>query len=335
MRSIKIYMKEKLIAMNSEKDELLKAIGNSGYIAVVSHINPDGDNLGSVLGLGMSLVQLGKKVDFIKPDIIPDDYNFLPGVERLSGYGELRDKLDLLIVLDCSDPTRLGENQKLIDVAKVVVNVDHHVSNTMFGDILLVDPKASSTGELVFDIIEDLNLPIDEEIATCLYTAITTDTGRFSYQSVTASTHRIAASLYELGINGYEINKRLYQTRSLKRTRLFSRAMAEMELMFEGKGAVVKISRRMLEETGASMEDTEGIVEFLRDTESVEAACILKEMDENLIKASIRTKDPIDANKICGAFGGGGHIRASGCTISATMEEAAALISDEIKRHIE
>lgn len=335
MRSIKIYTKEKLVMMNSEKTELLKAIENSDSIAVVSHINPDGDNLGSLLGLGMSLVQLGKKVAFIGADIVPEDYKFLPGIEKLSGYGTIIDSLDLLIILDCSDPTRLGENQGLIDDAKIVVNIDHHISNTMFGDIKLVNPKASSTGELVFDIIDELKLPIDEEIATCLYTAITTDTGRFSYQSVTANTHKIAASLYGLGINGYEINKRLYQTRSLKRTRLFSRAMAEMELMFEGKAAIVKISKKMLEESGASMEDTEGIVEFLRDTESVVAACILKEMDENLIKASVRTKDPIDANKVCGSFGGGGHIRASGCIISGTLEEAAAQITDEIKRHIE
>lgn len=321
--------------MNSEKFELLKAIENSNSIAVASHINPDGDNLGSLLGLGMSLVQLGKKVAFIRADIVPEDYKFLPGIERLSGYGTIIDNLDLLIILDCSDPTRLGENQRLIDDAKIVVNIDHHISNTMFGDIKLVDPKASSTGELVFDIIQELKLPVNEEIATCIYTAITTDTGRFSYQSVTANTHRTAASLYEIGINGYEINKKLYQTRSLKRTRLFSRAMAEMELMFEGRAAVVKISRKMLEETGATMEDTEGIVEFLRDTESVEAACILKELDENQIKASVRTKDPVDANKVCSVFGGGGHIRASGCTISGTLEEAAEQIAEEIKRHIE
>lgn len=334
MRSIKTYTKEKLVKMNSEKYELFKAIENSYSIAVVSHINPDGDNLGSLLGLGMSLVQLGKKVAFIRADIVPEDYKFLPGIERLSGYGTIIDGLDLLIILDCSDPTRLGDNQILIDDARVVVNIDHHISNTMFGDIKLVDHKASSTGELVYNIIEELELPIDEEIATCIYTAITTDTGRFSYQSVTANTHKIAAKLYDLGINGYEINKKLYQTRSLKRTRLFSRAMAEMELIHEGRAAIVKISREMLKETGASMEDTEGIVEFLRDTESVEAACILKELDEFQIKASVRTKDPIDANKICGAFGGGGHIRASGCTIYGTLEEASIQITAEIKRHI-
>ena len=155
MRSIKIYTKEKLVMMNSEKYELLNAIENSDSIAVVSHINPDGDNLGSLLGLGMSLVQLGKEVAFIRADIVPEDYKFLPGIEKLSGYGTIIDGLDLLIILDCSDPTRLGENQRLIDDAKIVVNIDHHISNTMFGDIKLVDPKASSTGELVFDIRAD------------------------------------------------------------------------------------------------------------------------------------------------------------------------------------
>ena len=328
-------MKEKLVMMNSIFNEISKSIEDSKNIAVVSHINPDGDNLGSLLGFGLSLVRFGKNVEFVKSDIIPEDYTFLPGADKLSGYGQSRKYLDLLIVLDSSDPTRLGDNKILLDEAKVVINIDHHVSNSMFGDIKLVDAKASSTGEIVYKLIEYLNLPIDTEIATCLYAAITTDTGRFSYQSVTGETHRIAAKLYDEGIDGYEINKRLYQTRSLKRTRLFSRAMADMELLFDGKAAIIKISRKMLEETGASMEDTEGIVEFLRDTDSVEAACLLKEIDENQVKVSIRTKNTIDANKMCSSFGGGGHIRASGCTISATLDEAAVLLSEEISRHID
>lgn len=329
-----MFMPERLVWMNSCYSDLLRLINNSSSISIVSHINPDGDNLGSLLGFGLSLIAYGKSVDLVEPDIIPEDYRFLPGIEKLSGYGEQRENIDLLIVLDSSDPTRLGDNEHLINSAKVVVNIDHHISNSQFGDLNIIDTKASSTGEIVFIAIEKLKLPMDDKIATCIYTAISTDTGRFSYQSVTQETHRIAAKLYELGIDGYDINRNLYQNRSLKRTRLFAIALSEMKLLFDGRVAVVTVTQKMLEDSGASMEDTEGIVEFLRDTDSVEAACLLKEIKTEVVKASIRTKETIDANAICSAFGGGGHIRASGCTLNADTTEAEKLVVDEISKYI-
>ena len=233
--------------MNSEFIALLQAIDSSHSISLVSHINPDGDNLGSMLGFGLSLIKYGKNVDLVKPDLIPDDYRFLPGILNLSGYGELRDSVDLLIVLDSSDPSRLGENRHLLDLAKQVVNIDHHVSNSLFGDIKIVATEASSTGEIIYQIIEQLGLPLDKDIAVCIYTAISTDTGRFSYQRVTSETHRIAAKLYEQGIDGYEINKNLYQMRSLKKTKLFALGLSEMKLLFEGRLAIIGITQNMLE----------------------------------------------------------------------------------------
>lgn len=319
--------------MNSEFIALLQAIDNSHSISLVSHINPDGDNLGSMLGFGLSLIKYGKNVDLVKPDLIPDDYRFLPGILHLSGYGEVRDPMDLLIVLDSSDPSRLGENRHLLDLAKQVVNIDHHVSNSLFGDIKIVASEASSTGEIIYQIIEQLGFPLDKDIAACIYTAISTDTGRFSYQSVTSETHRIAAKLYEQGINGYEINKNLYQMRSLKKTKLFALGLSEMKLLFEGRLAIIGITQSMLAHTGAKIDDTEGIVEFLRDTDTVEAACLLKEMPENIFKVSIRTKNILDANYICAIFGGGGHVRASGCTLQAeSLDEAEKMIIEEIAK---
>ncbi|MDX9917340.1 MAG: bifunctional oligoribonuclease/PAP phosphatase NrnA [Gudongella sp.] len=318
--------------MNSELLKIKDLIDESKNISIVSHVNPDGDNMGSVLALGISLTKIKGTVDMVMSDSIPEDYRFLPGVDLLKGYGEPRENIDILFVLDCSDLMRLGENQKLAETAKVIVNIDHHVSNEMFGDINIVDPQSSSTGEMIFSFLESLELPIDREIATCIYTAISTDTGRFTYQNVTGKTHIIISKLYDYGINGYEINKNLYQNRSLKRTQLFIKILSGIELMFDGKFALASVSIDMLNETGASMEDTEGVVEFLRDTASVEAACLLKEISKDEIKVSLRTKETVDANAVCNVFGGGGHIRASGCTINGNLMDAGKMMTEEIEK---
>ncbi|MGM0395531.1 MAG: DHH family phosphoesterase [Bacillota bacterium] len=318
----------------SNLKRLNELINKSKRIAVVSHQSPDGDNLGSLLAVGISLESLGKEVLFVKADIVPADYDFFPGIDKLEAIDYSTEDVDLLLVMDCSDLKRLGENQFLIDKSNKIVNIDHHVSNTEFGDINIVMPDLSSTGEILFNILEELQLPINTDIATLIYAAMSTDTGRFTYQGVTGRTHKTVAKLYDYGIDAYNINTKLYQRRSLARTRLFIRAASQIAFYYENKVGVVKVSQKMLEATGASMEDTEGIVEFIRDTDSIEAALLLKEIDENMIKISLRTKGAIDANKICGAFNGGGHSRASGATMDGTLEVAEKIILEEIGKYL-
>lgn len=315
--------------------ELRKIIDESLTIGVVSHINPDGDNLGSLLGLGLSLMSMDKNVTMIKADFIPSDYEFLNGVDQLKSIDDSLESLDLLFVVDCSDADRLGLNRFIFDKSNIVVNLDHHVSNSHFGDINLVDSGASSTGELVYRLIKDLNLPLDREIAQNLYVAISTDTGRFTYENVSNTTHSIIADLYNYDIEAYKLNKMLYQTRSINRTKLFIESISKVSFFNNWSIAIAKVTQEMLEKTNTKMEDTEGIVEFLRDTDSVEVAILLKEVSEAKIKVSLRTKSTIDANIICNTFGGGGHVRASGCTIEEVIEEAERLILAEVKKYMD
>lgn len=316
--------------MNNNYLEVNNLIINSKDIYIASHINPDGDNLGSILALAHGLKKLNKNVHIIKTDIIPSDFNFLPGIELIKHYD--LERLELLIVLDCSDIDRLGEFKNLVNKANNTINIDHHVSNTGFGTYNIIDDKASATGELVYTLISSMEIEIDKDIATCLYTAISTDTGSFMYDSVTDKTHEIVAQLIRAGIDKSSITINLYQNRSMQRTKLFIDSFATLNTYDDNKIATVKVTQKMLDNAGAKMEDAEGIISFVRDIDSVEVAVLLKEFKDNEIKIGLRSKKYVDVAAICAAFNGGGHIRAAGCTIHENIDIAEGLITDQIMK---
>lgn len=320
-------------AINKQLGEAIEVINKSKNIFIASHINPDGDNLGSMLALGLALKKIGKKTYFLKSDDTPKDFKFLPSINLLRKFEELNEKdIDVFIAVDSSDLDRLGRNKDYIQSSNNVINIDHHISNTNFGNINIVDPKASATGELIFDLIKAMDIELDEDIATCIYTAISTDTGSFKYESVTYRTHEIVAQLIKVGINKKNININLYESRSMERTRLFIKALSDLRTYNKDQIAAVKIKNKMLEETKSKMEDTEGIVSFIREIDSVEVACLLKEVDENETRISLRSKNFVDVASICNVFDGGGHVRAAGCTIYQGIDIAESLIVEEIKK---
>lgn len=308
-------------------DDIIDIINNNKNIYIASHIQPDGDNIGSILALGLALKKLGKNVFILKADIIPSDYEFLPGIELIDEVAQL-ENLDIFIALDCSDIDRLGQNKNLLNKAKTIINIDHHISNTNFGDLNFVDSKAAATGELVYHIIEKLDIKIDMDIATNLYVAISTDTGSFKYESVTDKTHEIIARLLRYGIDNSYINNKLYHSRSIERTNLLIKSFGTLNTFSNNKAAIVKVTQKMLNSTNTKMEDTEGIISFIKDIDSVEVACLLKEFGDNETKVSMRSKSYIDVAKICESFNGGGHIRAAGCTLHQDIETAESLITD-------
>ncbi|NLZ81935.1 MAG: bifunctional oligoribonuclease/PAP phosphatase NrnA, partial [Clostridiales bacterium] len=208
--------------MNNVINTAINKITNVNNIYIASHINPDGDNIGSILAMALGLKKINKNVKILKTDEIPSDYMFLPNIDMIKTYDiDEIDTIELLIVLDCGDVDRLGKYKSIVSKSNTVINMDHHISNSRFGDINLIDEKAAATGELVYDILNKMNLEINKDIATCLYTAISTDTGSFLYDSVTARTHEIAISLIKAGIDKSDINIKLYQSRSIERTKLF------------------------------------------------------------------------------------------------------------------
>lgn len=312
----------------------IKKIQESKNIYIASHIDPDGDNIGSILALGLALTKINKDVYILKTDDIPSDYLFLPNIELIKDYNKDNDEIDIFIALDSGDKARLGKNKDLIDKANTVINIDHHISNTEFGHINIIDSKAAATGELIYKLINRMGIPMDKHIARCIYTAISTDTGSFMYDSTTSETHEIISKLLKFDINPSEININLYQSRSIERTNLFIKVLDTLSFHFHSKVATVKVTQDMLRKTNTKNEDTEGIISFVREIASVEIAIILRELQENKTKISMRSKKYMDVSEICSVFNGGGHIRAAGCSIEQTITSAEKLILDEIEKRI-
>lgn len=311
----------------------IEVINNSNKIYLGSHIHPDGDNIGSLLALGKALKLLNKDITIVKVDDVPKDYLFLPNVELIKEPTSV-EPIDLFIALDCSDLDRLGPGKEIALRADNILNIDHHITNNNFGDINIVSPLASSTGEIIYHIIERLNVPIDKEIATSLYVAISTDTGSFMYDNTTSSTHRIVANLLDKDIDLNMITTKLYQSRSMERTTLFIDSLKNIRFYYGGKVATVKVTQEMLKNNNATMEDTEGIISFVRDIENIEVACLLKEFHKEEIKLSLRSKEYVDVSRLCLEFNGGGHERAAGCTIFKNIDMAEEDILRSIKKYL-
>lgn len=324
--------------MNDSLIDKFKSVENlinkSENIFIASHINPDGDNIGSILAMGLALNSLGKNVNVLKTDTIPNDFNFLPGIDLIKDFKDDMDSEDLFIVLDSSDENRLGSLKKLLTISKNVINIDHHISNTDFGKINVVDPLACATGEIVYRLLNYMNINIDKDIATNIYTAISTDSGSFKYESVTGDTHRIIAKLLDVGIDHSSINLNLYEKMSIGRFKLINYVLSNLNTYNDGKIAVVKVNDEILKNTNTSMEDTESIVSYIRKIDTVEVACILKEFEPQEIKVSLRSKSYVDVSSICKKFDGGGHKRAAGCKIEKNIDETEAILIKEIRNYL-
>ena len=310
-------------------EEAIEWIKNSDNIFIASHVQPDGDNIGSTLALGMALKKMNKDVKILKVDDIPSDYRFLPNLDLIEEYN-INQTVDLFIALDSSDIDRLGIGKEFALKAKRIVNIDHHITNTNFGHINIISSSSGATGEIVYEFIKKMDVDIDKNIGTCLYTAISTDTGSFMYSNTTYKTHLIAAELLKTEINLNDINVNLYQSRSKERTKLFIESLNKLELYLGDKVGIIPVTQEMLKSNNAKLEDTEGIISFIRDIDSIEVACLLKQIEKGQIKISLRSKRYIDVSKISSKFDGGGHKKAAGCTIYTSIEEAKDLILKEI-----
>jgi phosphoesterase RecJ-like protein len=310
-------------------EKAVELIKSSDNIFIASHVQPDGDNIGSILALGMALKKMNKDVKILKVDDIPSDYKFLPKIELIKEYN-IDPNIDLFFALDSSDIDRLGIGKEFALKAKRIVNIDHHITNTNFGNINIISSSSGATGEIVYEFIKRMGVDIDKNIGTCLYTAISTDTGSFMYSNTTYKTHLIVAELLKTKIDLNEINVNLYQSRSMERTRLFIESLNKLELYLDNKIGIIPVTQEMLKSNNAKLEDTEGTVSFIRDIDSIEVACLLKEIEKGQIKISLRSKRDIDVSKISSKFNGGGHKKAAGCTIYTSIEEAKGLILKEI-----
>lgn len=293
-------------------EAVIELIKESSNIAILSHIMPDGDNIGSCLALYNALVKLGKNVIVALDDDVPEVYRFLKNSDQIV-KPENDYNLDLVIALDCGDAGRLGKSAKYLENNKII-NIDHHISNSNFGHYNIVDVNASATAELVYDLINKLKINMDKDICECIYTGIVTDTGLFQYSNTTSETHRIVADLISNGVEPAKVYKDVYQNNSLSKIKLLGEALSSIELHYSNKIALIILKKELFEQIGAKDEDADGIINYARDIKGVEVALLFRETEDGKIKIGFRSKDFMNVNEIAQMFGGGGHKRAAGAT---------------------
>jgi len=306
----------------------VKLIKERKNIAILSHVMPDGDNIGSCLALYNALIKLGKNVVIIQDDDVPEIYKFLKSADKVVKPGGDY-SIDLVIALDCGDISRLGKSAKYLE-NKDIINIDHHISNTKFGHHNIIDTNASATAELVYELINKLEIILDKDICECIYTGIVTDTGQFQYSNTTSVTHQIAANLINNGVEPAKVYKALYQNNSISKMKLIGKALSLMEFHYDNKIASIMLSKEDFESLGAKDEDTDGLINYARDIKGVEVALLFKETYERKIKIGFRSKDYIDVSKIAQKYGGGGHIRAAGATVDGELNDIKEKIVEDV-----
>lgn len=311
-----------------------KIIKENNNFAIVSHTSPDGDSMGSLLALYNILHLNNKNADMFIDDVLPEKYSFLPFTDCIKAYTDNK-YYDCVFALDCGDPERLGKFKDLMNKAALVVNIDHHISNSMYGNVNLLETDASSVGEILYSIFVDNNYEIDRDTAICLYTSILTDTGGFKYSNTTPKAMKIAGDLINTGINFTEIYSTIYDRKSLQEVKLMSRVTSTLEMALDNRLAFLTLFKDMLTECGAKEEDASEFINISRDIEGVEAAVFFKEKSSKAFRVSLRSKSKIDVRLIAEKFGGGGHIRAAGCTIEGEYEKIKRVLIDEIKKQMD
>lgn len=315
--------------------EITDEIKKASKIAVSCHTFPDGDAMGSVAALILGLRKLGKDCYILsKDDKIMEQLEFLPMSEEFDrSDGFVKEGTDLVVVLDCGNFERVSIDQKTIGRIKLV-NVDHHKTNDCYGDLNFVDFKASATGEIVYEMLNILGVEIDKETAVYLYTAISTDSGSFKYESTTRRTHEIAGKLLETGIDFQDISKQLFETKSIERIKILSKALSTMESHFNGKVNIMTLREKDFLDAGVKDRDTGDIINYGLSPREAEVSIVLKETDDK-IRGSVRTKNKVDAGLFAQNFNGGGHKRAAGLTLDTpNFEEAKEILLRELEVYL-
>lgn len=326
------------LKLKNEFQKLLDLIHQSEKILITSHENPDGDALGSMLAFGLGLEKLGKKVELYNVDGVPEMLEFLPCASRIKNSLSLvKGPFDIAFAVDCTAVSRAGvefENFAATDNCKTVVIIDHHETVDSDVDLSILDSGASSTGVLIYKILESLDVNIDTPIAENIYTTIVSDTGSFSYSNTKSETLRIAADLIDIGVEPSKISQAIYENEPLRKLELLKLVMPTLDITEDNKIASIFVSRKMLAETGTTRQDTEGMVNIPRSIKGVDTALMFRqEGNENkpLWKVSLRSKGEVNVARIAEKFGGGGHASAAGCSLKGQIEEVKALMITSVK----
>jgi phosphoesterase RecJ-like protein len=311
---------------------IVDAIQPRKRFVLSSHSRPDGDSIGSQLAMAYALRALGKDVTIVNQDAAPGPIQQFPGVDRIVLANDVGGDFDAAIIMECSDLARTGVNG--LD-RSFVINIDHHPGNTEFGAINWFDSSASACGEMVFDLVRALGVPITREIATHIYLAILTDTGSFHYSGISPRTFEICKQTLEAGVDPVQVARMVYDSNHMGRLKLFGAVLSAMQIDRTGRIAIVYVDHAMARAAGGSYEDTEGLVNLPLTVKEVEAVVFFKQEKDDEYRVSLRSKGEIDIGAVAKTFGGGGHKNAAGCTVRGSINDLQAVLVEKVERAID
>ena len=298
---------------------------------LTSHVRPDGDAIGSQLAMAHALRHLGKEVRIVNRDAAPPPLQVFPGVGDIEIAERVDDPGDCVIVMESGDLSRTGVAGL---AGGFIINIDHHVGNTMFGAVNWFDLSAAACGEMVFDLVRDLGVPLTHDIAVHVYVAILTDTGSFHYSNITPRTFEISRLCVEAGVDPAGVASSVFDNNSLGRLKLFGAVLSRMQLDASGRLAMLNVDRRLAAECGGTYEDTEGLINLPLTVKEIQAVVFFKELGPRDWRVSMRSKGAVDINAVAKQFGGGGHKNASGCSATGELADVMRLFEQKILAQI-
>jgi phosphoesterase RecJ-like protein len=317
-----------------DSQELIRLFETKDRFIATCHVNPDGDAIGSLLAIGSVLKRLGKQVELVCAEGVPSVYLFLEGSESIKEKRDPSITPEVLISVDCAEKERCVIDPEIWDIPGLtVINIDHHITNTGFGNLNLIDSQAAATGEVLYRLFDDARIPLNRGIAVALYTAVATDTGFFRYSNTSAFTLELTARLVkEHGIEPSKVAEQVHEQKSFNSVRLLGEVLCTLKVGIGGKVAWMVLDQSMLRKFKVENEETESFVNYARSIEGVEIGILFKELRANEIKLSWRSSVAVDVSKLAAYFGGGGHARAAGCTINGPVDQ---VVKDVLKYVVE
>lgn len=305
-----------------------KTIDAAEHLTLMCHITPDGDALGSMLGLHHALIAAGRSsvATFPEPFVIAPHYRDLPGLDLITRPADLPADLGVVVTFDCGSLGRLGNLRPLAETADELIVIDHHVSNERYGSINVIDPKAAASGVVVRSLIERLGFSLTRDVAFCLYTALVCDTGRFQYESTTSGVFDLAAELLAFDIPVSQLSRTLFEEHSFAYLQLLGEALAHATLVPEQSFVWTSVTQELLARHGVTMEEVEGLIDIIRRTSEADVACVLKEDVDGTVKVSLRSVGATDVERVATTHGGGGHRFAAGFTSQDGIDATVARI---------
>jgi len=317
---------------NAPIQDIAHAIRSRQRFVLSSHARPDGDSIGSQLAMVYALRALGKEAIAVNADAAPAPLMQFPGVPDIKIAPAVEGEFDAAIIMECSDLARTGVSG--LD-RSFVINIDHHPGNTGFGQLQWFDSSAAACGEMVFDLVKALGVPLSREIATHVYLAILTDTGSFHYSSISPRTFEICRETIEAGVDPVLVARNVYDSNSMGRLKLFGAVLSAMQIDGTGRIAIVYLDHDMSREAGGTYEDTEGLINLPLTVKEIEAVVFFKQIEGEQYRVSMRSKGDIDVGGVAKTFGGGGHKNAAGCTVAGAIDALQKLFIAKIEDAID